>query len=203
MKTVDKIIRTALHLFNEQGEREVSTNHIAAAAGVSPGNLYYHFRHKEAIVLRLFDGYEAQLQARLPDTEVPTLAGLHARIEAGLAARHEYRFLFRALPELLARNPELARRFRAAQQLERADWLERLRGFADAGVLRLAAAEFEPLVDNLQLLANGWLAHAECCGIELDGGRRGTRQALALLRPHLAAEHRAAFDAPALSGTPA
>ena len=55
MNTHDRILDTALRLFNQSGTAAVSTNHIAAALGMSPGNLYYHFRNKEAIIRDLFE----------------------------------------------------------------------------------------------------------------------------------------------------
>ena len=42
MNTKDKIIHTSISLFNEHGERAISTNHIASHLGMSPGNLYDH-----------------------------------------------------------------------------------------------------------------------------------------------------------------
>ncbi len=41
--TRGRILDAALRLFNQRGTAAVSTNHLAAAAGLSPGNLFYHF----------------------------------------------------------------------------------------------------------------------------------------------------------------
>ena len=39
MKTRDKIVHAALEQFNQHGERNITTNHIAAHIDISPGNL--------------------------------------------------------------------------------------------------------------------------------------------------------------------
>ena len=49
------ILTAALKLFNEQGSHKVTTNHIAKAIGISPGNLYYHFKNKEHIIRELLE----------------------------------------------------------------------------------------------------------------------------------------------------
>ena len=53
--TRKRILETALRLFNEFGTAAVSTNRIAAEAGISPGNLYYHYRNKEEIIRGLVE----------------------------------------------------------------------------------------------------------------------------------------------------
>lgn len=58
IKTRERIVQNSLELFNQQGERSVSTNHIAAYMEISPGNLYYHFPNKQAIIAVLFSQYE-------------------------------------------------------------------------------------------------------------------------------------------------
>src|SRR5436309_8608324 len=55
MKTKERIVETAIRLFNEQGTGAVSTNHIAQALSMSPGNLYYHFRNKEEIIRAILE----------------------------------------------------------------------------------------------------------------------------------------------------
>ncbi|VAW08376.1 Transcriptional regulator, AcrR family, partial [hydrothermal vent metagenome] len=62
IKTREKILRTALALFNAEGEAQVSTVDIAAVMEISPGNLYYHFRGKEAIIEALFDDFEREIR---------------------------------------------------------------------------------------------------------------------------------------------
>ena len=74
-KTRDRIVAESLALFNGQGERNVTTNHIAAHLGISPGNLYYHFRNKQMIIAELFAQYEAQVDSflRLPEGRALTV----------------------------------------------------------------------------------------------------------------------------------
>ena len=61
MKTKDKIIQGSIELFNQQGERNVTTNHIAEYVGISPGNLYYHYRNKDDIIRSIYKLYEKNL----------------------------------------------------------------------------------------------------------------------------------------------
>ncbi|MFN7905023.1 MAG: TetR/AcrR family transcriptional regulator [Pseudobdellovibrionaceae bacterium] len=54
MKTKEKILLMSIELFNKHGVGVVTTNHIAKALNMSPGNLYFHFDNKEEIVYELF-----------------------------------------------------------------------------------------------------------------------------------------------------
>lgn len=49
-KTKLKIIKSAVRLFNEKGMTNVRLQHIADKAGISVGNLAYHFPNKRAII---------------------------------------------------------------------------------------------------------------------------------------------------------
>ncbi|MCL4847344.1 MAG: TetR/AcrR family transcriptional regulator [Acidobacteria bacterium] len=51
------ILEAALELFSHQGYRATSMRDIAEAAGVSTGNVYHHYKDKEAIFRALLDQY--------------------------------------------------------------------------------------------------------------------------------------------------
>ena len=55
--TKEKIIETSINLFNEKGCLNTSTRHIADELGISVGNLYYHFKNKEDILIDIFINY--------------------------------------------------------------------------------------------------------------------------------------------------
>lgn len=48
--TRDAILEAAARLYAERGYEAVSMRDVAAAVGVTPANLYYHFKDKEALI---------------------------------------------------------------------------------------------------------------------------------------------------------
>ena len=56
-QTFQHIIDASLQLFNQEGERVITTNHIAERMNISTGKLYYHFRNKEEIISELYQRY--------------------------------------------------------------------------------------------------------------------------------------------------
>lgn len=142
-----KILRAARDLFNEHGTAAVSTNHIAERASVSPGNLYYWFRNKPAIISALFDEWSAASAPVTPADDSPAalLRALLATEAQNSAVASTYRGLSRDLLPLLHADAELAERYRenfrarsaaltaAAQQLVSAGFLRSPGGAEELG----------------------------------------------------------------------
>ena len=71
MTTKEKILRSALKLFNKKDTKSITTNHIAKEAGISPGNLYYYFENKEEIIRVLYQNMRNYINfenQKLPNT---------------------------------------------------------------------------------------------------------------------------------------
>ena len=134
----ERIIEAALELFNEHGSRSMTTNHIAAHLSISPGNLYYHFRNKEEIIRAIFDRISDVIRTTIaiPEDRDITAAELGSYHLVGIATLWNFRFLFRDLSELLARDPELAAGYRELQQWLLAEFMGLLERMIAQGDMR-------------------------------------------------------------------
>lgn len=200
--TRERIIQAALELFNQQGERHVTTNHIAAHLGISPGNLYYHFRNKQAIVVELFSQYEQRIDHFLqrPIERQLTIADKAFLLEALLMALWQYRFLHRDMQHLLAADQQLAERYQglAKRCLYNAQAI--YQGFADAGILRIDAASIEALTLNSWVILTAWVPFVcsmQTVSTDLTPAmlRRAIYQVLMLEREYVSAQARPEVDA--------
>ena len=79
--------------------------HIAAHLGISPGNLYYHFR-KEDIVHQIFLEYRQFVRQRLtwPTAASRKWADVLGYLDTAFDGMWRYRFMFYDLPGLLAQS---------------------------------------------------------------------------------------------------
>lgn len=197
VKTRDRILVRSLELFNEQGERLVSTNHIAAALGMSPGNLYYHFPNKEAIILELFMGYAEQMQRTLilPHDRPLTQADKVQLFERILACLWRHRFLHRDMTHLISDDSALRDTYRAFARRVMVSVRVLYRQQIESGLMEATEDEIGALVVNIWILATSWgnfLATTGFFGfaepLTEDMLRQGIYQVICLEAPYLRGE---------------
>ena len=159
IKTSERIVLNSLELFNQQGERSISTNHIAAHMEISPGNLYYHFPNKQAIIAVLFSEYEALVESflRPPQGRAATVEDKRYYLQELLDAMWRYRFLHRDLEHLLDNDPELAARYRRFSQRCLIQGTAIYAGFVAAGILAMDKVQIESLTLNAWIILTSWV----------------------------------------------
>jgi AcrR family transcriptional regulator len=199
MGTRDRIIEAGLQLFNEKGERAVTTNHIAAHLGISPGNLYYHFRNKQAIIAVLFENYQLRISETLslpegrsiePGDKLRYLTGVFNEIWA-------YRFMHRDMEHLLEADPALHEEYRAFFRLCLTRIEAIFTALGEAGILSVTKQDCHDLALNTWIIVTSWFSFLKCHlpvqtqnGITQDMLKGGIYQIFCLERPYLTAEHK-------------
>ena len=184
MSNRERVLEAALTLFNEQGTGAVSTNHIAEAAGISPGNLYYHYRNKEEIIRALFEQLFAAWDEafQLPTDQVPSMTDFDTMIAANYQLIWEYRFAYREQAALLRNDPELHDRYLAVRQRGYEGFAALIEAFAAAGVLSQPtdSQELEIVTELCWIVSEQWPVNLEMSGRPFD--KDGIMQGAALMR---------------------
>ena len=162
MKTKDRIIETALYLFNEEGEPNVTTNHIADEMDISPGNLYYHYRSKDDIIWQIFLNYEKKIKQVLlqKDVNYTSMEDMWFYLHMVFEVIGEYRFLYRNLIQLMNRIDFLKRHFRHILALKSQTALSIMTSLADDELLNADKSTIASLADQIALTATFWLNYS-------------------------------------------
>lgn len=160
MKTRDRILEVSLLLFNEEGESGLSSVDIANALEISPGNLYYHFKGKDAIIRALYERFEEEMRVILRGSKggLASVEDNWVYIYILLEEIYDFRFFYRDLAGLLARYPDLAIRFRSLVAGKRLTIVRILDDLERLGMLSIDKRLKDPLVDQIITTLTFWLA---------------------------------------------
>ncbi len=197
-KTYKKIITASLELFNRDGERHVSTNHIAAHLTISPGNLYYYFHNKEEIILQLFRQYRQDSinQLSLQDKH-ETLTDLVNYFRSAFSLMWQYRFLFQDTTTL-ERNQELSHEYFTFSEGEMGPIIqEHFISMIQTGVLKMTEEQIKLCIMNIWIITKYWFAfHATRYpdASPEETQNRGIIQVLSLLQPFVVPDHQQGFS---------
>ncbi|WP_353255781.1 TetR/AcrR family transcriptional regulator [Hyphomonas sp.] len=160
MKTRDRILEVSLLLFNEEGESRLSSVDIANALEISPGNLYYHFKGKDAIIRALYDRFDEELRVILRGSKggVASIEDNWVYIYILLEEIYDFRFFYRDIAGLLARYPDLAVRFRSLIAAKRNNIAQIIDDLERPGLIRVDKRLKSPLADQIITTLTFWLA---------------------------------------------
>ena len=198
-RTAERILETALDLFNRFGEPNVSTTLVAGELSISPGNLYYHYPAKDELINRLYEGYEAELLELLhASTGVHDVEDAWFFMHSLFELIWRYRFLYRDLNDLLSKNRRLETQFQLVLKKKAQAIRALLAGLSRASHLDIEAREVDALSQSMVVVLTYWLsyeyvrnprqalepAHAQAALL------RGAHHTLHLLAPYLEPEQR-------------
>ena len=194
-RTAQRIAEVTLALFNRFGEPNVSTTLISSELNISPGNLYYHFPSKDALVNHLFDEYETAMLGLLEAAaDVHDVEDAWFFLHSLFEQVWNHRFLYRDLNNLLSGNRHLETHFHAVLERQTLAFRQLLESLGAADLMRIDPDNVETLSTSMSVMVTYWLSYEyvrnprqalepASAGVALS---RGAKHVLALLTPYMA-----------------
>jgi AcrR family transcriptional regulator len=197
MKTKEKILLASIELFNRSGVNAVTTNHIAKAMEISPGNLYFHYDNKEEILAELFRRMMKETYSIWGPKKVKAASPMNF-IDANFEIYWKYRFFHREMYSLRRKDPALAKMWK--EHIKKMMTLMILlyrRWVEDQHMVKIAdVSEMEYISESLLAMATTFLQFFESA--DRQPGKksieRGKMHVARLLLPYTQGEAKAEFQ---------
>ena len=160
--TKEKILDTALQLFNENGLAQVSQRTISEKMGISPGNLTYHFKKREDIIEGLYFQLVDTLNQELKvSTEGDfTIKMLNEVLQFTLRNLYNYRFFMIDFVQIMRGNEKIKLHFSELSKFRKQQFLMVVYNLIQSGRMRQPELheEYENLYDRFQIFGDFWVA---------------------------------------------
>lgn len=191
-----RILDATVELMNQHGG-SVGTSQIADHLGISPGNLYYHFRNREEILRELFDALDRDLDAVLrvhPGEAIP-VERLVSCYVGGAKVLWRYRFFFASGVDFISRDEGLRAKYQGFSARSRGYMRLIIQSAVKdhPGLCRPTLRDCEHLAETMWVLWVSWPRYSELSVPghpvgEADIGR-GLEQISFMLSPYLEASY--------------
>ena len=200
MDTKDKIIATAIDLFNIHGTKAISTNHIAKEMGISPGNLYYHFRSKNDIIRSISDNFSNELGSVLKiqlDTISDFSSNLTSLFNRFFKIQQSYQFLFLEGVHLTKQDSRLLDNYTNLRSLIKKGYHELLSNLVKIKIMKRQSLNIiDDLLDAQWIIMWYWINHTILNRNTYDDFqiKKGIKLSFSIIKPQLTSIGKVAFD---------
>lgn len=166
MDTKERILNTALHLYNKEGIHAITSRHIAVEMGISPGNLHYHFRHTDDIIQALYSQLSAEFDTLMSQTghmKDIDIDSMDAFTALSFTIIYKYRFIFLHFVEIVRRIPSIRRDYLKLTERRTVQFSNIFKQLVKNGIFRndLPKDIWPALVKQIFIVADFWLSNNE------------------------------------------
>lgn len=166
MQTKEKILATALALYNDKGVNVITSRHIAAKIGISPGNLHYHFKHTDDIIKGLYDilaNEFEQLMLQAQKADITHFNAFKAFSVYSATIAYNHRFFFLNFVDIVNRIPSIKQHYKQIVTRRKKEFKAMFKKMTALGIFRSDIPEsiWDALVVQIFIVADHWLAENE------------------------------------------
>ncbi len=163
--TREKILSAALRLFNKHGLSNVTLRTIAKDLGISQGNLNYHFKKREDIILELYNKlvYDIDQVMINNQSEEVSLKLLFNVSDVVMGNFYKYRFVMLNFTQVMQENASIRKHFQQMAKLREQQMGAMLNAFVDKGLMQPEEYpnQFLNLCKRYQILGDFWMSSAK------------------------------------------
>ena len=194
-KTQEKIKSKAIYLFNEFGTANISIGRIAAEAGISRGNLQYHYANKQELIRSLYQDIAREVLSNWEgDDKQPTVKHMAEMFVRQLDYVWRYRFVFREMVSLVREDTELALQVRTSRAHRIKAVIKFFKALVKNKVLKKPRGDesLRYLVMMTWIFCDNWLNFVEIQGDNINSEilQEGYDHIIELLYPYLTRQAR-------------
>lgn len=160
----EKIIQTALMLFNEYGYENIPINYISEYMGMSQGNIYYYFKNKNEITNEIFDIYSADLKIRFEKISEKTITSpvdvlnlFHTYMDTILFLQWEYRFFYLNMLAIMRKNEPIKQNYDELRHHLDHYLTLIIHSFENHNLIKIKNEDIPIFIENLKLHCSSWM----------------------------------------------
>ena len=187
--TKEKILESAVKLFNKDGLVNVRLQHIADEAFVSIGNMTYHYRTKELIVQAIWERLVKKQRELLAEYRiVPLFEDIERQIRSTFQLQQEYHFFYLDTLEIVRAFPEIHKAHRQHIEWQVQQLVMMLQFNVARGAFLPAFTEgyHRQLAQQYWMTSDMWLYRQKVNGTDIEDFKAYREALWSLLMPNFA-----------------
>tara|TARA_B100000579_G_C22500125_1_gene696569 strand:+ start:125 stop:748 length:624 start_codon:yes stop_codon:yes gene_type:complete len=200
MNTKDRIIKIAIKLFNDNGTKSITTNHIAKKIEISPGNLYYHFKNKFDIIRAISDEFHIELKSVFK-IKIKTIRDFRNNIisiyNGFFRIQKSYQFLFTEDVYLSSQDNTLLKKYQQLRSAIKEDYNKMLKDLIKLNILKKdTLIIIDDLLNTQWIILWHWVNHSILDRVKYDDLqiKKGIQLSFSIITPHLTTLGRIEFE---------
>ncbi len=162
--TKEKILATALDLFNTYGLSQVTLRTIAKKMGISQGNLNYHFKKREEIIETLYFSLVKNIDLKISKTNEEVSLKLLLDLSTSIMDDfYEYRFFLLDSVQIMRESKIIKKHYLKLSKIREKQFLDLFAVLIENGIMRkeILHNEYTYLYRRFQVLGDFWISSVQ------------------------------------------
>ncbi|PZX47572.1 TetR/AcrR family transcriptional regulator [Algoriphagus chordae] len=164
IKTKDKILLTAIKQYNKVGVQGVTSRHIAGEMGISHGNLDYHYKTKEDIILAIYDKMRDEMSEYFvaKKEETSPIERVHLLLIQLEEFQYRYRFMNLDVLEITRAYPKISALLQKTSEYRKLQMDSIFQEFSNEDyMMKIEPEIFDQVQHIIRIIITFWLSQRE------------------------------------------